>query len=396
MTVKKLYRDDVYQQTVSATVTDLKIISENTAAVYLDRTVFFPEGGGQSCDLGTIDDLEVIDVQENGDDVMHKVKAASPADFPDRGSSVLCRIDWPRRFDNMQRHCGEHILSGMFHREYGGVNRGFHMGSEYMTIDISLEDDPKYTHIDMEMALHAEACTNEAIWADLPVVTRHYSSRSEAEDLPLRKKLNIDNDITIVSVGSIENPSDCVACCGTHPSTSGQVGLVKIFKVEKNKKMFRIYFEAGKRALKDYDEKHSIITAISRDFSAGPEGLPEKIRLQEERLNKLNSQLTDIKKAMAKEKAEMISASPDIYFCIDPLTVDDGLHIGKLTDKAMLALHVESAGTLLLFSDGSVDCGALVKGSSLKGGGNNTMARVMGSSDELKTVVDTFINTPAV
>lgn len=141
MSTTKLYQSDVYTKEWDATVTK---ITEN--GIYFDQTAFFPEGGGQSCDLGTVQladstspELQVIDVQEDGDDVIHRL---SSYEGLTEGCRVHCTLDWPRRFDNMQRHCGEHILSGIFYQECGGVNRGFHMGEDYMTIDISLEDEP--------------------------------------------------------------------------------------------------------------------------------------------------------------------------------------------------------------------------------------------------------------
>ena len=117
----------------------------------------------------------------------------------------------------MQRHCGEHILSGVFYSLFGGVNRGFHMGHEYMTIDISLEEDPKKKDITWEDALAAQLEANKVIWSDAPVTVIRFDSRDKAEKMPLRKALAFDEDISIVCVGSVENAADCVACCGTHP-----------------------------------------------------------------------------------------------------------------------------------------------------------------------------------
>ncbi|MGI6721429.1 MAG: alanyl-tRNA editing protein [Anaerovoracaceae bacterium] len=391
MTTTKLYQEDVYMKSGTATVVRCLPASNGAANLYLDRTMFFPEGGGQSCDLGTIDSMKVIDVQEEGDEVRHTVKLNGKA--PEPGDEVALAIDWERRFDNMQRHCGEHILSGMFHREYGGVNRGFHMGDEYMTIDISLEDDPAFAgkELTMEIALNAELCTNRAIWQDLPVVTRRFRTKAEAEGLPLRKKLTIEKDISIVSVGSIENPSDCVACCGTHPSTSGQVGLVKIFRVEKNKDMYRVYFEAGQRALADYDAKHEIVTELGSEFSAGSGDLLKKIRKQKKQADDLHAQMTALKKMVSNQKAKEISAASGCYFVLDPLTADDGMHIGKQLERPFTALHDKSSHTLLLFSDGSVDCGALVKASGLKGGGRPRMARMIGNDEELLAAIKEYI-----
>ena len=147
MKTVRLYQDDRYIREWEATVTSVSQICDSEASfiVTLDQSAFFPEGGGQSCDLGMIGSLTVTDVQEKDGEVYHTVRAEaagtddSGSASPVVGQCVLCTLDWSRRFDNMQRHCGEHILSGIFFSMFGGVNRGFHMGHDYMTIDISLE-----------------------------------------------------------------------------------------------------------------------------------------------------------------------------------------------------------------------------------------------------------------
>ncbi|MBR4410472.1 MAG: alanyl-tRNA editing protein, partial [Firmicutes bacterium] len=144
MSTIRLYRENVYLKETTGCITSKEATKKGTL-VTLDRSLFFPEGGGQNADRGTIAGFSVLDVQEKEDQIYHLVDC-TPDQLPDAGSDtqVLQLLDWDHRFDNMQRHCGEHIVSGIFAREYGGVNRGFHMGEDYMTIDISLEDDPDY------------------------------------------------------------------------------------------------------------------------------------------------------------------------------------------------------------------------------------------------------------
>ena len=308
----KLYQQDVYMKECEAEIISAEKTDDGGSGAILlefDRTVFFPTGGGQSCDRGQVFILadgarenaeavfEIIDVFENGDRILHRaVPRNADAEFPAAGTRVLQKIDWERRFDNMQRHCGEHILSGMFYREFGGVNRGFHMGDDYMTIDISLEEKPEFKMLTWDMAKHAELCANEVIWRNEPVITRRFETREEAAGMPLRKALAIDEDITIVCVGSTENASDCVACCGTHPSSAGQIGLIKIWKIEPNKGMFRVYCEAGKRAYLDYEKKHDIITAIGNKYSAGIDDLEDKMAASEEKNKALRFELGAMRK----------------------------------------------------------------------------------------------------
>lgn len=306
MKTRRLFKEDVYMKEADAVVTAATAGPDGQLLVTLDRTIFFPTGGGQSCDLGTIAGRKVLEVYQHEDEIYHVLAGAGEPLAP--GQTVALALDWERRFDNMQRHCGEHILSGIFHREFGGVNRGFHMGDNYMTIDISLEEDPSFTEITWEMALRAELLANEAIWQNLPVTSRHFDRREEAEKLPLRKKLALDEDITIVCVGSPDNPSDCVACCGTHPASAGQVGMIKIYKVESNKGMFRIYFEAGKRALLDYEQRFDTLTQLSEALSAGHEDVLAKYASQQEKNRLARTQLHLLKKEIIRREAASLIA----------------------------------------------------------------------------------------
>lgn len=422
MNTTKLYQTDQYLTEWEAQVTSVKR-EKDTLLLTLDRTAFFPEGGGQSCDLGMIESYEVIDVQEKDGEVYHTVKAAGeigtsskttisgeasedgrapakipaqvPAQQPVPGDTVSCKLDWNRRFDNMQRHCGEHILSGIFYQLFGGVNRGFHMGTDYMTIDISLEENPDITEITYEDALKAELAANQVIWSDAPVTVMRFDAREEAEKMPLRKALAFDEDITIVSVGSIENAADCVACCGTHPSSAGQVGLIKIFKVENYKGMFRIYFEAGQRALMDYAKKHDILTHLSGQYSSSVEEFPEKIRAQEEKLANLKNELFHIKKALIENECMKLdellahSGAASIVYPVQQLSLPDVFQMAKRymgKCKQLIMLYSQADTSHVLVSDGSIDCGALVKEYASfykgKGGGNKVSARAIFSSKE--------------
>lgn len=405
MKTQRLFKEDVYMKAAEAVITSLAEANGRRTAVTLDKTIFFPTGGGQSCDKGTIAGFQVVDVYEDekADDIVH-VLDCSPADIEGLAAykeqnGVQLILDWEHRFDNMQRHCGEHILSGMFFREYGGVNRGFHMGDQYMTIDISLEAMPEFTTITWEMAKHVEECANEAIWQNQPVITRHFDTKKEAENLPLRKALALEKDITIVCVGSVENPADCVACCGTHPATAGQVGLIKIFKVESNKGMFRIYFEAGKRAFLKYQNELDTLTTLANSLSAGTDDVLSKYHAQVEKNKESRNQLHFLKKeVIARETADIAAAlerGENVrryhILSLDDLTVL-AREVSPHAKKIAFLVH-EPSYTVFLVSDGNVDCGKLVKDNAQiyggKGGGNKTTARAIFTKDEY---VDTFID----
>lgn len=398
MNTIKLFQENVYLKTFTATVLNKEILDGGNAVV-LSQTAFFPEGGGQSSDLGTINGFFVSNVFERNGTIVHMI-----SDTPDFniGDVVACEINWAHRFKNMQRHCGEHILSGMFFKEYGGVNRGFHMGEDHMTIDISLEENSEFTEITWDMAENIENLSNRVIWGNAPVITRHFENREEASKLPLRKALAVDEDITIVCVGHVEKPSDCVACCGTHPAFAGEVGLIKILKVEVNKGMYRIHFKAGEEALLDYQEKHRITTKLNSKYSANTFDLLEKVLIQEEKNKEFRAQLNTFRQLLLKERImeteTALSASAGIVSInFETLKIDDLLQIGRsVTNKIskLLLIFSNDESTILFFSNGqTVDCGKLVKETAHiyngKGGGNAMQARViLPKSENIPTYID--------
>ncbi len=423
----RLYREDVYLQEAEGCITAKEAVKKGTL-VTLDSSLFFPEGGGQSCDLGTIAGFKVLDVQEKDDEVYHLVDC-QPEDLPEAGSGAPVKqvLDWERRFDNMQRHCGEHIVSGIFFREYGGVNRGFHMGDQYMTIDISLEEDPNYDKVTWDMCRHVELLANQVIWSAAPITVHRFDTREAAEAMPLRKKLALDEDISIVTIGDYAVPAvpspaksdsfcdtslaDCVACCGTHPSTAAQVGMIKIYKVESNKGMFRIYLEAGQRAFRKYQQQYDVLDELGTKLSAGTDDILKKYQAQQEKNNEARQQLGMLRRRVILSEAAKIRQAMDedktaaraegrkpanLSFDYEVLTVDDLLNLAKeLFDhipKVLFLVHRPSH-TVLLCSGGKPDCGKLVKENASiyggKGGGGATAARAIFTKDEY---VDTFMD----
>lgn len=426
MMTTKLYQIDTYLKEWDARILAAKPAADGDCLIHLDQTAFFPEGGGQGADHGKVritgsekeTVFSVVDVQEDGDLIWHTVCLPDPADgsseptgelctILSEGCKVHCILDWDRRFEHMQRHCGEHLLSGAFYRLFGGANHGFHMGQDYMTIDIALEDQSPVT---LEMAHQAEMLANQAIWDDLPVSVSYFDTREKAEQLPLRKALAFDEAISIVTIGKLSEtsdtePADCVACCGTHPSTTGQVGLIKIYKVEKYKDMTRIYCDAGRKALTDYQRKHEILTNEANRYSTSVEEFPEKLRIQEEKMNAVRNELYHLKKAYIEAEKEKLDAvlgdidqsgskTPVILYPLLHLSMDDAFTMAKSymgniragKTHPLLLLYVPTQTSCVLVSDGTVHCGKLVKEYASfyqgKGGGNDVSARAIFTSDE--------------
>lgn len=425
MKTKKLYENNTYLRSCTAVVEEVSCEQMSTGngeqmcRVVFDQTVFFPEGGGQSCDIGKAAFTEhgehffyVNDVQEEHGEVYHTLTGNAP--FPAPGDKMVLTIDWEHRFDNMQRHLGEHILSGAFYRLFGAVNKGFHMGEDYITIDLDFDHDvqeklgmPHYDLVTWKMAEQAETEANRVIWHDARVVRSHFDTREEAEKMPLRKKLAFDEDISIVTVGDLPEPYDCVACCGTHPSSAGQVGMIKIYKIEPNKGMSRVYLECGQRALIHYQKRLDDMYDIACDMSCGLEDLKEKHEIAQEKMRALHDRLSCMARRAAAAEAESIMSSYDgkpVVRYYDDLSTDDILSIVKQMDK--LGKSAEQAGprlvvlvnkaenTVILSSPyGGADCGKAVKENapafSGRGGGKPQMARAMfGSSDDLKGFIE--------
>lgn len=410
MAVRKLFQENVYIKEWTSEITKVTFCpdnkSENKYVINLKETAFFSEGGGQSCDIGEIEydknKWQVVDVQENGEEIAHTVVTDGKA--PEVGHEVKCTLNWEHRFDNMQRHCGEHILSGICYEMFGGVNRGFHMGHEFMTIDISLEENPQITQITYQMAMEAELAANKVIWQNAPVTVMRFETREEAEGLPLRKALAFDEDISIVCIGSTDNASDCVACCGTHPDSAGQVGIIKIFKVEKYKGMFRIFFEAGERALIECDKRHDILYNLSNKYSSSIEELPQKLKAAEDKtaavkkklhqltgalidkeVDQLNNNLEKLQLPVAVHRLEVLDMD-DAFNMAKRYMGDDGKNIFNQNKTKLIMLYAAQDTSFVLVSSGEPDCGKLVKEYasfySGKGGGNNTSARAIFTNEE--------------
>ncbi|MBO5122479.1 MAG: alanyl-tRNA editing protein, partial [Oscillospiraceae bacterium] len=252
METEKLYYHDPYLTTFTATVLSCEA-AKGGYTVVLDRTAFYPEGGGQPADHGTLGGAAVTDVHEKGGVILHT--CASPVEI---GAEVTGEIDWERRFDHMQQHSGEHIISGILCADYACDNVGFHMGADTVTIDYN-------TDISWEQALAAEAKANAAIYADTPVVIE-YPSPAELEALDYRSKKELTGQVRIVTFPE----ADCCACCGTHVATAGQVGLIKVLSVQKFREGVRMEILCGKRALAYLSAVYDAARATGQRLSVKP------------------------------------------------------------------------------------------------------------------------------
>lgn len=248
--MKKLYYEDSHLQTFTATVTGCAQAKKGWE-ITLDATAFYPEGGGQASDTGILGGAKVFSVREEGEEIFHL------CDKPlDVGSTVEGQIDWNRRFDLMQQHAGEHIVSGIIHSRYGWHNVGFHIGADVVTIDF---DGP----VPAEDLQAIEDAANDAIWQDLPIKC-WYPTQEELPAVPYRRKKDIPWPVRIVEFPGY----DICACCGTHPKTTGAIGLVKLFSCVKFHEGVRIEMACGKRALSMLNAAYEQNKQVSQAFSA--------------------------------------------------------------------------------------------------------------------------------
>ncbi len=231
METKKLYYDDPFLTQFSAVVLSCHP-GETGYEVLLDRTAFYPEGGGQPCDTGTLGGARVREVREKAGMVIHHIDAPLP-----EGAAVAGAIDWDRRFDLMQQHSGEHIVSGMIHTAYGYDNVGFHLGAETVTIDFNGE-------LTWEQLTRLEEQVNCYVWEDHTAQIT-WPAPEELSQLPYRSKKELDGAVRIVNFPG----ADLCACCGTHVQRSGQVGLIKFLSCRRFRTGVRIELLCGGRAL---------------------------------------------------------------------------------------------------------------------------------------------------
>ena len=221
--------------------------------IILDRTAFFPVGGGQAADTGTVGSAVVTDAFERGDEVVHLADAPLKA-----GDEVRCAIDWDTRFRRMQNHSGEHVVSGVVHREFGYENVGFHMGQDTVTLDFDGE-------LSEEDIRRVEHLANLAVFENLAVDTAVYT-REEQREIDYRSKLAFTDDVRLVSIEGI----DCCACCAPHVARTGEIGIIKILDAARHRGGMRLTMVCGLDALEDYNLRCDNISEISAALSAKP------------------------------------------------------------------------------------------------------------------------------
>ena len=280
MEVRKLFYEDSHLQTFEATVVECLTVKDGYE-ICLDATAFYPVGGGQPSDTGMLGDAAVLSVKEENENIVHLCNKPLAV-----GSTVTGTIDWQRRFDFMQQHSGEHMVSGVIHRRFGYHNVGFHIGGDVVTIDFD-------GAISQDELQEIENTVNIAIWSNLQVKC-WYPTEEELQKVPYRRKKDLPWPVRIVEFPGL----DICACCGTQVKRTGEVGLVKLLSCVKFHEGVRIEMACGGRALEILSKAYDQNRQVSQAFSAKIEETGQAARRMNEALSSEKFQRAALEKRL--------------------------------------------------------------------------------------------------
>ena len=385
---QKYYEADAYRREADAVILAAEPDGRGGGKLALDGTVFYPEGGGQPADHGTLTlpdgaRLTVTDVHEQGGVIWHRVDALPDTAAP--GTAVTGRIDWAWRFDKMQQHTGEHILSGILHQMFGAENVGFHIGSDAVRMDTSVP-------ISAEGLREAELAANRIVWQNVPVLIT-YPTREELARMTYRSKKEIEGQVRIVTIPG----ADVCACCGTHTAATGVVGQIKILAAENYKGGVRLSIVCGERALLAAQAMRQRQADIGALLSAKPSETAHAVHRVYDEYTALKfahfglcSELFDALAAQVAPGADAIRIVPGL----DP----DGLHrlaarLSEATTGLCAALTANEKGTGYCLAQAGGDVRALTKAlnTALNGRGGGKPGICQGSCAAAPEQVETFL-----
>lgn len=285
-TTRRLYFEDPYQVEFEARVID-RMIFQDKPALVLDKTCFYPEGGGQPADKGTLNGIQVTHVFVEDNRILHVLEEEISE------NEVTGKIDWDRRFDHMQQHSGQHILSQCFVRAHDAETRSFHLGEKTSTLEIDLRA------IDEKETEHIEELGNDIVFQDKEIKSGFFQEE-ELKRIPLRRPPQKKGKIRVVEVADF----DCTACGGTHPHRTGEIGIIKILRWDRIRNNVRLEFVCGKRALMDYTRKHKDLYELSNRLTVDDAVVLDSVE-------KLAGELKQLKKASRKNQEKLVQYEAD-------------------------------------------------------------------------------------
>ena len=383
---RRLYYEDSRRDQFEAVVLSARP-DEGGTRVVLDATAFYPGGGGQPSDRGVLGGRAVLEVGLEGDELWHRVEGPLES-----GARVQGRLDWARRFDHMQQHTGQHILSRAFVEVARADTRSFHLGEAVVTIDV---DHPGP---DAALLRKVEDRANAIVWEDRPVAT-HVVSLDRAREFPLRKAPDVEGEVRVVEVEGF----DWSACGGTHVARSGQVGMIALLGTEKYKNGTRVAFACGGRALERLREASGVLRGLCLEFTAGEADLPRAIARLKGEVRRLESRLKPLlAESLVREaetllaEAERGSAGPVVarYFPDrDPSELAGiAAHVAGQGGIALLAAGRDIARAHFSAPKGTISVGALFADLSnafgAKGGGRPEAAQGAIPADRAEEAID--------
>lgn len=371
MKTEALYDQDAFARDFVGKVIsceEVKLEDKTAYKVVLDKTVFFPEQGGQTSDIGTLDEVQVIDVQIEDDVIYHYCLSGFLI-----GEEVHGVIDWEHRFNNMQQHTGEHIFTGIAHNTYGADNVGFHLSDNTVTLDLNIE-------LSDEQVDYIEKKANEIIASDVAVKS-YYPNQQLLGAINYRSKKEINGAVRLVEIEGV----DLCACCAPHVKTTGQVGMLKVVSFGKYKGGTRVYILCGLRALADYNRRMKLLEQSYQLLNCKDDEVPEKIAGLMEDKHQLEYRICDIKAGMLTNQIETIS--PDLTDVtifmedLDAKTMRDGVNtlVEKHDGLCTIFSGNDEDGYNFVIGSKTRDCAAIATGLrellGAKGGGSKQMAQ---------------------
>ncbi|MDO4489749.1 MAG: alanine--tRNA ligase-related protein [Lachnospiraceae bacterium] len=381
MNINELFYKDSYLTTCTSSVLECRP-SKKGYEIILDRTVFYPEGGGQPGDRGFLNNIPVKDTQEKNGQILHYTD--SPLE---PGTSVTASIDWNYRFDLMQQHSGEHMVSGVIHRRWGYENVGFHMGADVITIDLSGE-------LTMEDLAEVEQEVNQAIWQDSPVSIL-YPSEEELAAIPYRSKKELTGDVRIVEFPG----TDICACCGMHVNRTGAIGLVKILSCEKFRSGVRVEMLCGRRALQYLSNIWEQNKVISRALSAKPLDTAKAVEQLQQEVNEKRQQIYAMEEAAFAAKAQELKDVGNVLVFLENLNPEGVRRACDLIQnscggRAAVFSGTDETGYKYAIGHPGGDLRAFVKelNSALMGRGGGKPFFVQGSVQSTRKEIEAFFN----
>ena len=383
---EKLYYTDSHIHEFSARVLSCEKAKKGFAVV-LDKTAFFPEGGGQPADTGLIGPAAVWDVQEQNGEILHYTDQALTS-----GQEYACALDWEQRLCRMQNHSGEHIVSGITHKLYGFDNVGFHMGAECMTIDFSGE-------LSWEQLTGIETLANQAVRDNLPV-RASFPDPEALSSLEYRSKLELTRDVRIVEIPGV----DRCACCAPHVKRTGEIGLIKLLSAERHRGGVRIELVCGMDALRECRLMQENVTAISGLLSARrakSAAAVERVLAEQARLKE---RVAELSMALAQLKAESIGYTEG-NICVFDNVLDEvalrelvNLLVEKCGGMAGAFSGSDETGYLYIIGSKKIDLRARSReiNSAINGKGGGTPEMIRGRAASTAENIQKMMKTPIV